>query len=224
MANQSIVSTKVKVRFWWEIYRALVTNQQLRNASGISQPAWQDTLKRYQSWGDVSNIAYDVWWVSHQALFLAESPCVREIMTTDFTRRPHCLYLELPLNSRANDLIAEVRSCLRAKQIPLPGAKNKKQKKTVPGFTQGAEIRPKVYDAYILFLKEVYAPNCWGRAITLRAIAKKQFQGNMRKFPFLHLDRVIDGKPIAYISMKRYRDKVKYLCKAVAGGEFPGKA
>jgi hypothetical protein len=223
IANHWSDRTKATVRYWWEIYRVLVSNEQLRYRVGI-QPKWQDTLKLYQSWGNVSAMSYDEWWDSHQYLFHDETPCVQEITTSDFKRSPHCLYLGLNLNSRATDLIAEVRTLLRTKTIP--GAKIKKQKKTVLGFTQGAEIRPKTYEAYILFLKEVYAADSdgWHGPSTLRAIAQKKFLGNKPEFRYLHLDPVENKKPIAYVSITRYRDKVNQLCQAVARGEFPGSA
>ena len=223
MANQSNDSTKAKVRFWWEIYRVLLTTPDLRHALGL-QAKWQDTLICYQSWGDVSAVEFDEWWDSHHTLFLDGASSVREIVTSHFNRNPHCLYVELNLNSRASDLIAEVRNLLGTKKRPFQGGKNKKQKKTVPGFTQGAEVRPKAYQAYILFLKEVYAPNCWARAIGLRGFAQSQVQGNIQKFPSLHLDSHEDGKAIAYISIKRYRDKIRRLCRTVAQGKFPGSA
>jgi hypothetical protein len=231
IANHWSDRTKATVRYWWEIYRVLVTNFDLRHAAGVGQK-WQDTLMRYQRWGDVEAMSYDIWWDSHQKLFHDPRPSVQEITTSDFKENPHCLYLELNLNSRATDLLVEVRNLLCTKKIPLQGGKIKKQKKTVRGFTQGAEIRPKTYEAYILFLKEVFAPYCTAwytpgimpRAIELREFAQRQFLVNMQKFPSLHLDRVEDRKPIAYVSIKRYRDKVGQLCRAVARGEFPGSA
>lgn len=91
-------------------------------------------------------------------------------------------------------------------------------------FTKGAEIRPSAYEDYILFLKEVYAPNCRARAIGLRECAQIQFRGDIQKLPSLHLDSHEDRKAIAYVSIKRYRDKVRKLCRAVARGKFPGSA
>lgn len=223
VANQDSDRTKAKVRFWWEIYLVLLTTPTLRDALGLERK-WQDTLLRYQSWGDVRAMSYDEWWDSHQALFLDESPSVREIMRSRFKRNSHCLYLELNLNSRASDLIAEMRKLLRTKRIAAPLGKIKKQKKAILGFTQGTEIRPSAYEDYILFLKEVYAPNCWARANELRDFAQKQFRGNIQKLPSLHLDSHENGKPIAYVSIKRYRDKIRRLCRAVAQGEFPGSA
>lgn len=224
MANQSNDSTKVKVRFWWEIYRVLLTTPDLRYALGLERN-WQHTLAHYEPWGDVAAMSYDEWWDSHHTLFLDESPSVREIMRSRFKRNQHCLYVELNLNSRATDLISEVGKLLWMKRSAFPRGKNKKQKKAVRGFTQGAEIRPSAYEDYILFLKDVYAPNCMARgAIELREFAQKQFRGDIQKLPSLHLDSHEDGKAIAYVSIKRYRDKVRKLCKAVSKGEFPGSA
>jgi len=223
VANQDTNRTKAKVRFWWEIYRVLFNNQHLRDALGLEQK-WPNTLAFYQKWGDVSAVEYDEWWKSHHAIFHEEPSGVREVMTRHYKRNPHCLYLELNLNSRASDLIAEVRSLLRTKRNAFQGGTKKKQKKSVPGFTQGAEIRPTAYEDYIVFLKDVYAPNCLARSIELREFAQKQCHGKIRKFPSLQLDRCNNNKPIAYISIKRYRDKVRQLCRAVANGEFPGAA
>ena len=223
MANQDSDRTKAKVRFWWEIYRVLFTTPTLRDALGLERK-WQDTLMRYQSWGDVRTMSYDEWWNSHQALFLDETASVREIMRSRFKRNPHCLYVELNLNSRVTDLISEVGKLLRTKRSAFPRGKSKKQKKAVRGFTQGAEIRPSAYQDYILFLKEVYAPNCMAQAIDLRECAQQQFRGNLQMLPSLHLDPHEDGKAIAYVSIKRYRDKIRKLCRAVARVEFPGSA
>jgi hypothetical protein len=221
VANQHSDRTKAKVRFWWEIYRVLLTTPTLRDALGLERN-WQATLKHYQSWGDVAAMSYDEWWNSHQALFLDETASVREIMRSHFKRDSHCLYVKLNLNARVADLISEVGKLLRTKRNAFPRGKNKKQKKAILGFTQGAEIRPSAYEDYILFLKEVYAPNCRARAIELREFAQIQFRGNLKKFPSLHLDK--DGTAIAYVSIKRYRDKAQQLCRAVADGKFPGSA
>jgi hypothetical protein len=221
--NHSNDSTKAKVRYWWKIYRVLLATLELRHALGL-QAKWPDIRAHYQSWGDVAAMSYDEWWSTHHMLFLDESPSVREIMTSHFKRNPHCLYVELNLNSRTADLISEVRDLVRTKQRPLEGGKIKKQKKTALRFTQGAEIRPKAYEAYIPFLEEVYAPNCWLPPIKLREFAQRQVQGSIQKFPSLHLGSHEDGKAIAYVSIKRYRDKVRRLCLAVARGEFPGSA
>lgn len=221
VANQSNYRTKTKVRYWWEIYRVLVTTRDLRHALGL-EPKWQHTLAHYQSWDDVTQISYDEWWNSHQTLFVDESAIVREIKTSHFKRNPYCLYVELNLSSRVADLLSEARNLIRTTRSTVPRGKNKNHMNAVFHSTQGAEIRPSAYEDYIVFLEKVYAPNCRARAIELRECAQKQFRANILNLPSLHLDSHEDGKAISYVSIKRYRDKIRRLCRAVARGEFPG--
>jgi hypothetical protein len=90
-------------------------------------------------------------------------------------------------------------------------------------FTRGAQIRPSVYEDYVYFLKEVYAPNPNSRPIELRRIAQKRFKKEDAMFQTLKLDKLEDREPRVNVYIGRYRSKVQRLCRSVAEGEFPGK-
>lgn len=213
--------TKRKVRFWWDVYRTLVTTPTLRDALGLDR-TWNETLERYKLWGNVVGVRYDDWWKEHRGLFIDEEPAVREITTSHFKRDQNCLYLELNLKRTPTSLFTMLRSLLRTKSKALKRGKNKTRVQTVFSFTPEAEIRPSVYDEYLRFLKKVYAPNCRMRANQLREVAHNRFKGKKDVFLSLHLDSSEDKEPIAYISVARYLKKVRLLCRSVAHGEFPG--
>ena len=222
MAKRQKPRTKTKVKFWWEVYRTLHKTPALRDALGLDR-TWNETIAFYESWGDVVGVKYDDWWKEHRELFIDEVSPIREITTSHFKRDQNCVYLEVNLKRPPDSLLKVVRSVLREKARALNRGKNKTRVQTVFGFTDKTEIRPSVYQDYLRFLKEVYAPNPWKRPIQLRRIAQDRFMGNKRGIPSLHLDLLENGEPIAYVSANRYLKKVRALCRAVAKGEFPGK-
>lgn len=218
------VRTKVKVRFWWEIYQLLDTTPMLRQELHLDR-GWKKTKQLYGKWGDVAQTNYDTWWKSHRSLFLDEISAVRLIETSHFRRNPDCVYLECNPKRPMESLIHSVSYHLRQKLQELNRTgKSKTHVETVFSFTGKTEIRPAPYRDYIKFLKEVYAPNCEEpRPMEMRRYAQTLYQGKKRGIGSLHLDSAEDRTPIAYLSMNRYLKKVRALCRAVAHGEFPGK-
>ncbi len=219
------VRTKVKVQFWWEIYRLLVTTPAFRKHLNLDRD-WTKTKRLYGKWGDVTRTNYDTWWKDHRLLFLDEISAVRLIEKNHFRRHPDCVYLECNLKRPPSSLLPIIRYHLRNKLRELNrSGKVKTQIKTVFSFTDGKEIRPAPYRDYIKFLKEVYAPNCEEpRPMEMRRYAQSLYAGKKRGIGSLHLDGRDDRTPIAYLSMDRYLKKVQALCRAVARGEFPGRA
>jgi hypothetical protein len=167
---------------------------------------------------------FDDWWKGHRHLFLDRQPAVRLIKSNRFKLNPECIYLELNLKRTPTSIMHLVRFHLRTRARDLKRGKNKTSVQTIFAFTPQAEIRPTVYVDYLRFLKIVYAPNCSSRPIELRKIAQDLFRDKRRTIPSLNLDKDNDGESIAYISVNRYRRKAIALCRAVANGEFPGKA
>ncbi len=101
-------------------------------------------------------------------------------------------------------------------------------------FTQDREIRRGVYQDYVRFLKDIYAPNCEEvRPMNLRRIARSKYcncemRGTKEEWSYKKSQRLValrldleEKKPIVYISMNRYIKKVKELCRNVAHGQFP---
>lgn len=219
------VRTKVKVQFWWEIYRLLETTPALRTELHLDR-GWKRTKQLYGKWGDVTQTNYDTWWKNHRSLFLDEISAVRLIEKSHFRRNADCVYLECNLKRPPSSLIPIIRRHLREKLRELNrSGKVKTHIKTIYSFTEGKEIRPAPYRDYIKFLKGVYAPNCdEPRPMEMRRYAQTLYKGKKRGIGSLHLDSAKDRTPIAYLSMDRYLKKVRALCKAVAGGEFPGSA
>lgn len=217
------VRTKVKVQFWWEIYRLLDTTPALRQELGVDR-GWLKTKRVYSKWGDVAETTYDTWWKDHRSLFLDEVPAVSLIEKSHFRRNADCVYLECNLKRPPSSLLPLIRHHLRNKLRELNrSGKTKTHIKTLFSFTEGKEIRPAPYRDYIKFLKEVYAPNCEEpRPMEMRRCAQALYQGKKRGIGSLHLDPREDRTPIAYLSMDRYLKKVRGLCRAVARGEFPG--
>ena len=217
------VRTKVKVRFWWEIYRLLETTPALRTWLHLDQ-GWKKTEQLYAKWGDVTKTNYETWWKSHRFLFLDEISAVRLIEKSHFRRDPDCVYLECNLKRPPSSLLPIIGYHLRRKLHELNRSRKVKTHiKTVFSLTEGKEIRPAPYWDYIKFLKEVYAPNYnEPRPMELRRHAQALYKGKKRGIGSLHLDPAEDRTPIAYLSMDRYLKKVRALCRAVARGEFPG--
>lgn len=236
------VSSREKVYYWWSVYRVLLKTAKLREELSLER-GWKQTLQIYERWGDVTATNYEVWWKSHRTLFLDEIPAVRVLETSQFRRQPDCLYLECDLKRPPTSLLPIIRHYLRKKLAELNRTGKVKTKvKTVFECTPGREIRRVVYQDYVLFLKEIYAPNCVDvRPMNLRRIARSKYcncekKGKEEKdwewtykksqrLVSLRLERsdMNTKEPIVYISMNRYINKVKELCRNVAKGEFPGK-
>lgn len=218
------VRTKVKVEFWWEIYRLLETTPALRSELHLDR-GWRKTKQIYEKWGDVTQANYDTWWKNHRSLFLDEISAVHLIEKSHFRRNPDCVYLECNLKRPPSNLLPIIRLHLRQKLQELNrSGKVKTHIKTIFSFTEGMEIRRTPYRDYIKFLKEVYALNCdEPRPMEMRRFAQTLYK-RKRGIASLNLDSTKDRTPIAYLSMNRYLKKVRALCRAVASGEFPGSA
>jgi hypothetical protein len=167
-------------------------------------------------------------WEEHRTLFLdADFPVRRIISDNPLVRNPHLLYLAINLKwSTRTTIVKQVRSILKSKAQSLKLPKGKARMHGDFILTPGTEIRPSVYDGYIFFLKNVYAPNCPSGPIDLWRFAKP-FQGKS-ELSALHLDQEETDNhpldPMLYISVTRYCRKVELLCESVARGEFPGRA
>jgi hypothetical protein len=216
------ISTKRKVQFWWEVYRVLLKKPSLREALGLHRD-WHETRYRYRLWGKVAGMQYEDWWKQHSWLFIDRSPVVRVLKRSYIHRDPNNLYLELNMRRSPTHLLHVVRYHLREKSKELKRGKSKKRVQTAFAFTLGAEIRPAAYVDYIRFLKDVYAPNFNSSSQELLKYARKQFGKRKGILPSLHLDGDQRSLLTASVSVHRYRDKVRRLCRAVAAGEFPGR-
>jgi len=215
------VSTKLKIRYWWEVYRLLETSPELRAALGLDR-SWVKTKKIYSRWGDIAHSGFEAWWQRHHDLFLDKVPAVRLLSGNRFRRRDACIYLECDLKRPPSILLTSIGYHLRSKARELNRTgKGKTNVNAVFSITKGREIRPAAYRDYIRFLKELYEPNCAEpRPMEIRRYAQRLY-GAKRGIVSLHLDKADDRTTRAYVAMHRYLNKVRELCRAVAQGRFP---
>jgi hypothetical protein len=210
MPTHDRVTTKVKVQFWWEIYRTLVMTPELRTSLRLDG-TWKRTLDYYLSWGNVIDTTYADWWDTHNGLFFEQTPVYIRGGIIGYS--DPCGGVTFPIKRMSLEQINKMLEPFRLRESETSRARFT--------FTPGAQIRPSKYEDYVSFLKEVYAPNPNSRPMDLRKIAQKRFNKDEDIFKALRLDEHRVPGVNGYVS--RYCSKVQRLCRSVAEGEFPGK-
>lgn len=223
--------TKEIIRFWWEIYRELVRNRRLVIGLELSA-AMRANRERYRAWNDVTAVTFEAWWGTHRQLFI-EAPSVEELTMTEFTRKPHHLYLAINLAKPPSKLlphIAERITRLQTKQALLrDGHKRKSKRQATVRYNEATEIHLPTFREQYRFFKYVYIPELYpssldhlkdslGAGKKLWNAAATHYKGK-KKPKYLQLSAT--PTPTALRNLRRYVQRLDLLCARVAAGQFP---
>lgn len=180
--------TKEIVAFWWEIYRALVTNSRLlggllpttkdpdSKTPKTIEPdsktpkvhdlddAFKDKRKTfYGPWGDVTNTTFEAWWKLHRDMFIEEA-AIQEVPNERISRSPTRLYVSINLKKPPSKLIPQLTDWIvkgQRKQGLLQSSKRKSKREARFRYNERTEIHLPTFRELRRFFKYVYLPELY---------------------------------------------------------------
>lgn len=238
--------TKEIVRFWWEIYRALVTNSRLlgglitENSSATTKaPDLDDVFKDkrktfYGPWGDVTNTTFEAWWKLHRDMFIEEA-AIQEVPNERIPRSPTRLYVSINLKKPPSKLISQLTDWIAKRQIKqglLQSSKRKSKREARFRYNERTEIHLPTFRELRRFFKYVYLPELYpplGKGggqemigMNLWNAARRRYRGKLKP-KYLRLGSNVPPRQMTSVlrTLKRYVVRLDDMCRRVASGQFP---
>jgi|GEM_PF-6037941 len=247
---------KEQYRLWWEFYHLLMDSEELCEDYGLGVQGKEEVRRFYRDklkWGRFGKYKnFDSWW--RQVGSLIQRSQVRDI-TSDigderkwsrFLKRDlsHTMVLEVPLDRSPSSLARSASFIIKkrwnqlqekeAGQIPprkTAGVKKSKAKRHLLGFTEGREIRVKLYRGTLLLYKQILRKdrtlkgeqllntcNDYQRHLLAQGRTKYLLDED-----YLRLDNS-KRKASVLRNLDRAGRRIDTAFRAIVNGHFPGKA
>ena len=237
--------TKEIIAFWWEIYRALVTNKRLLGGLPTANtPDLDDVFKvkrktYYEPWGDVTNTTFDAWWRLHREKCIEEA-AIQEIPNEKIERTPTRLYLSINLKKPKSTLLDKLEEWIverQTRQGLLKVGKRKPKREALIRYNEAMQIHLPTFREQYRFFKYVYLPELYPTGnlqqvtgemsnvagMNLWKAAQRYYRGKPKpkylKLGNSNLTRV--QKESALRTLRRYVIRLDDMCRHVAHGQFP---
>ena len=213
MKQPVIKSNYQLIRLWFEFYKLSLQDKDLKDNLKKSK-------KYYEPWGDITNIKFDQWFVSHGDLFTIK---VEEI--TQIPRNNTSLNISIPLSQSVTQSLKEIKQLL---------TKKKSSNRTMSyEFTKGVKIngknlyeiliiysiwlgsdKPAINSTFLLLITTVLRnrPRSHWVPYVIQIQPKKLRDGS-----FQYTDEQIR-------QVRRYIKKAEQICHSVSLGQFPGRS
>ena len=238
--------TKEIVTFWWEIYKALVTNPRL--LGGLLPTTIDPTSKGldlidtfkvkrqkfYEPWGDVANTTFETWWKLHRHMFIEEA-AIQEVPNEKISRSPTHLYVSINLKKPHTKLISQLREWIvkrQTKQELLQIGKRKSNREAKFRYNEWKEIHLPTFRDQYRFFKYVYLPVLYplrGQGGDLEMIGMNLWKAALRHYrgkpkpKYLRLGSNLTPVQKASVvrTLRRYVVRLDDMCRHVVHGQFP---
>lgn len=219
--------TQEIVRFWWTIYRELVTNRRLLGGLLETYDRMKKGSKRrdldlytvfmnnrekekekgfYAPWGDVTQVTFVAWWKDHRELFI-EEPIIQKVPNEGVERAKDRLYVSLNLKKPHYKLLSALRSYILAEQKRLGlcqfdtsavHSKRKAKREVKFRYNEDPEIHLPTFRELYRFFTTVYVPVLYSDQADLTGDVMKG------KTLLTATRRQFAGKPMpAYLQLSR---------------------
>lgn len=211
-----ILLRKENYRLWFEFYKLALESADSRVAAALKR-----SNDFYMEWGDVRNMKFDAWWVTHQEMFSEAK--TKTLTTLDDRQISDSLLIEVPLNQSVSKLLGDIKAILIAAQKQLkPNYRKKKTTFTKEyQLTKGAEPKLETIRSLLNIYRDVYLPNNKPKFTKTLDLVDAYFKSKNKKIPnSLVFDQNKGGKENARKNLSRWMTWAERIVLNVASGEL----
>lgn len=212
--KQPVVKSNYQlIRLWFEFYKLSLQDQDLKDNLKKSK-------KYYKPWGDITNIKFDPWFVSHGHLFTIK---VEEI--TQIPRNDTSLNISIPLSQSVTQSLKEIKQLL---------TKKKSSNRIISyEFTKGVKINGKnLYEiliVYTIWIGLNKPPINSNFLIHITKVLKNRPRSHWVPYVIQIQPKKIHNGSLEYTDeqirqVRRYIKKAQLICQSVSCGSFPGRS
>lgn len=207
------------IRLWFEFYKLALQNPDLTNEI-------KSSAKFYESWGDVFERPFNLWYMWKVHSFLNKNKDTVKIVKPPInTSENGYVYVAIPLSCSITD---SAKAMMRiVSDLPEYTKSDQKRKNVIErdfNLTEGKELK---LDSLRIYLKVYKLYRKLGKPPINRkfidAIHQAYRSRNAKIPPSLGIEGNLVNEDSVLRTIRRYIQKAKLLEKNAAKGDFPGK-
>lgn len=212
---QPLIIRKESYRLWFEFYKLCINSTEMKVYKNL-----QDSNQFYSVWGDVKNIKFDDWWLSHQELF--SEPVVKVLDDLSQRQTQDSLIIEIPLNQSTSSIVDSLKRFITIHQKPNYRKKKVRFTKSYQ-LTKGSEPKLKTIRSVLNIYRDVYLVNGKPKIPKLLPMVVNYYNGKKRMEIPSSLD--VDSNDLKNVlrNLGRWMKWGETIMLNVSNGEFPGK-
>jgi len=221
--KNDLIIRREAYRLWFEFYKIAVNSPLYEIKVILSK-----TKDKYDSWGDVKDIKFDDWWVSHVHLF--SEPNVKLLEDISQRQTNNSLLIEVPLNQSLTRIRDNFNKIIDDYFDKNRSTSRKNKSKFTKDFvlTDNSEPKLETIRHMLNIYRDVYLPNkLIKKSLSIPKLLPlvEQYYANRKRSKDLpiSIDKNKTDLSNVHRTLHRWMTKAKLIVVNVANGEFPGK-